>query len=113
LTRPRTVCNVPGCPNLAVERGRCQLHQRQAWDGKRNFEGYKGDWLKIRAQVLKEEPICRRCRSRPSVTVDHIKPRLEGGSEGRFNLQGLCKICRRQKDAEDAARGKKRHAEKL
>ena len=106
--RPGRPCSQPGCPNLAVKRGRCAKHQVPAWNGRRGFEGYKGDWLKIRAQVLKEEPTCRRCKVKPSDTVDHNIPKAEGGTDARGNLRGLCKDCRKIKDAEDAASGRRR-----
>ncbi len=100
-----TVCNVPGCPNISVRKGRCPVHQRQSWEGLSGFKGYKGNWLKERNQVLKEEPACRLCGA-PSVTVDHITPRAFGGTEDRGNLQALCNECRKQKDSQDAAKGR-------
>ena len=107
--RPGRPCNQPGCPNLAVKSGRCAKHQRPAWEGRRGFEGYKGDWLKIRARVLNEEPTCRAAGcNKPSVTVDHIIPKAEGGTDARGNLRGLCAEHRKKKDAEDAARGRRR-----
>jgi 5-methylcytosine-specific restriction enzyme A len=102
----KSVCNVPHCPNIAVKDGRCSKHQKIPWSGRRNFEHYKGDWQKIRRQVLKEEPNCRLC-GRPAVTVDHIVPRSRGGIDERSNLQPLCSVCRRRKDAKDAADGRR------
>ena len=101
------VCNVPGCPNIATDKGRCSRHLIPAWGGRRNFEGYQGDWLKIRAQVLKEEPYCRVC-GQQSTTVDHITPKAEGGTDIRGNLRALCDDCRSIKDKEDSARGRRR-----
>ncbi len=100
-----TVCNMPGCPNISVRKGRCPVHQRPAWEGRRGFKGYKGEWFKIRALVLKEEPTCRECGA-PSTTVDHILAKAFGGSDSRENLRALCNDCRRLKDAQDAARGR-------
>lgn len=102
-----TICNIPGCPNLATKKGRCSLHPRPVWAGRRGFEGYKGEWLNLRAQVLKEEPYCRECGA-PSTTVDHITARAFGGTDVRGNLRALCNDCRRIKDGQDAARGRKR-----
>lgn len=101
-----TICNIPGCPNLSVNKGRCALHPRPSWQGRRGFKGYKDNWLNLRAQVLKEEPTCRLCGA-PSITVDHILARAFGGSEARSNLQALCGGCRRIKDGQDAAKGRR------
>jgi 5-methylcytosine-specific restriction protein A len=70
--------------------------------------GYTKGWRQLRAQVLREEPLCRLClkgsaglrpRVEPAVEVDHIVPvtlapelRLK-----RSNLQPLCKRCHRLK----------------
>jgi len=47
---------------------------------------------KLRAQVLKEEPVCRWCGA-PSTTSDHIIPRAKGGQTVRENLAGSCATC--------------------
>ena len=98
-------CAAPGCPTLTRDTY-CDVHKPEPWAGRRGFEGYKGDWLRIRAQVLHEEPFCRMC-GRPSTTVDHIVPRARGGTDERSNLQALCNDCRRRKDAADAAEGRR------
>ena len=70
--------------------------------------GYGKDWQRLRAQVMREEPLCRIClkgshnqhpRVEAAVEVDHIVPvtlapelRLT-----RSNLQPLCKSCHRRK----------------
>ena len=100
-TKPRRPCSVCGCPNLAVEGGRCLKHKREPWAGRRGFEGYKGEYLKVRKQVLIEEPVCP-CGA-PSVTVDHIVPRSRGGSDARSNLQGRCKACHDKRSKAQAA----------
>ena len=104
--RAKTICSVPGCPDIAVSGGRCAKHQREPWAGRRGFDGYGRDWLRIRAQVLREESCCRLC-GKPATTVDHIIPKARGGSDARSNLQPLCDSCRKTKDARDAADGKR------
>src|SRR5690606_6721021 len=94
-----------GCPVLTRETY-CPKHKPESWPGRRGFEGYKGDWLKLRAQVLREEPFCRQC-GRPATTVDHIIPKSQGGTDDRSNLQALCDTCRRRKDAADSAAGRR------
>lgn len=105
--RAKTICNVPGCPNIAVKNGRCSNHQRVPWEGRTwASTGYGKNWLKIRRQVLLEEPSCRLC-GRVAVTVDHIVPKARGGSDDRSNLQPLCDLCRKMKDKRDSADGRR------
>lgn len=52
-------------------------------------------WRRLRAQVLREEPVCRYCGLRPSTVVDHVLalskyPHL---AQVRSNLVGSCKPC--------------------
>ena len=108
VQRPRSACNTPGCPNLATNKGRCAVHQRPAWEGRRGFEGYKNEYLKLRAVVLKEEPICRICGLNSSVTADHIIPVSKGGRTVRENLRGVCKPCHDNRSQRQAADGKRK-----
>jgi 5-methylcytosine-specific restriction protein A len=109
--KPGRPCSVPGCPNLAVEKGRCEEHAYPVWGGRERAtaaqRGYDWEWQKIRERVLREEPYCRWC-GKPSTTVDHIVPKARGGTDTRSNLQALCGRCRKIKDARDAAEGKRR-----
>lgn len=63
--------------------------------------------MRERAQVLREEPLCRSCLergiSRASVVVDHIRPLAWGGTDTRANKQGLCKPCHDKKSAAERA----------
>ncbi|WP_267348693.1 HNH endonuclease signature motif containing protein [Sphingomonas sp. GM_Shp_2] len=60
-----------------------------------------------RAQVLAEEPLCRKCLERglevATDEVDHIVPLSEGGTDTRDNKQGLCKPCHDAKSAAERA----------
>lgn len=98
-------CAYRGCPTLTLETY-CPVHKPEPWQGRRNYEGYQGNWPKIRAQVLSEEPHCREC-GQAAVTVDHIIPKARGGTDARSNLRSLCNACRRIKDAADAAEGRR------
>ena len=101
--RPRQICNIAGCPNIATYKGRCSQHQVPAWQGRRGFEGYGPEYLRNRRIVLKEEPVCRLCGARPSVTADHIVPVSQGGTHDRANLRGVCKQCHDARSQRQAA----------
>ena len=62
-------------------------------------------WQRIRAQVLKANPLCVMCQSAGRVTlareVDHITPLHKGGTDDTTNLQGLCVPCHADKSARD------------
>lgn len=105
--RPSSVCTYKGCPELAISGGRCAKHQREPWQGRRGFDGYKKDWLRIRKQVLTAEPNCRVCGDK-ATTVDHIVAKAFGGTDALSNLRPLCDRCRKIKDSADAAEGRRR-----
>lgn len=100
------VCNIKGCPRIAGKDGRCSQHLKPVWDGRRGFEGYKGEYLKNRRQTLKEEPYCRICGIRPSITTDHIVSKAQGGSDARSNLRGLCDACHKTRSRQQAVNGR-------
>lgn len=58
---------------------------------------YDARWQRLRAQRLKEEPLCRMClttgRSVPANVVDHIIPIKDGGTNQTENLMPLCFRC--------------------
>lgn len=63
--------------------------------------------MRERAQVLAEEPFCRRClkdgKRVASDVVDHIRPLAWGGSDTRENKQGLCDPCHDAKSKKERA----------
>lgn len=84
--------------------------KRKAWEQTRRMpvkrvRGRAGQ--KARAQVIAEEPLCRKClelgRTTPTAVVDHIKPLAWGGSDARSNKQGLCKRHHDEKSAAERA----------
>lgn len=110
-------CAQPGCPEL-VERGRCPKHQAakhkgiDARRGSSTERGYDTDWRRLRAYVLRNEPLCRECRQNErlevGVEVDHIIPIGDGGKRlDQSNLQPLCKPCHSRKtmNEQNAKRG--------
>ena len=64
-------------------------------------------WMRMRHVVLVEQPVCARCKRKPSVQVDHIIPLCKGGTDERDNLQGLCYDCHEDKTREDLGLKKK------
>ncbi len=60
-----------------------------------------------RAQVLAEEPYCRRCLEQGKHVradeVDHIVPLAAGGSDERANKQALCRPCHEVKSKAERA----------
>jgi 5-methylcytosine-specific restriction protein A len=107
-------CAQSGCPALVAHgQSRCPTHtkeRKQQADKARPSaaeRGYTWHWQKLRKQVLREEPLCRRCleqnppRVTPSDEVDHIIPLSKGGTHERSNLQALDVECHRIKSAEE------------
>jgi 5-methylcytosine-specific restriction enzyme A len=105
--RPKSPCSHPGCPALAVRRGRCEVHARQAEAEyrKRNPDtrpsaaqrGYDAKWRRIRAAYLRAHPACVLCGGTDNLEVDHIIPLAQGGTNKWSNLQVLCKSHHSQK----------------
>lgn len=60
---------------------------------------------RIRAQVLRDNPLCVMCKAKGRVTlatqVDHIKALVNGGTDTADNRQGLCDECHQVKTAQD------------
>lgn len=108
---PRSLCPEPGCPEL-TDGGRCERHKktRERRRGSSAKRGYGAAHRAMRKRVLREEPICRICRRRPSSIADHIVPREAGGSDERENYQGACKPCHDAKTRrEDGGGGRVRN----
>jgi len=82
--------------------------RRKPFQADRRKRGRAGQ--RDRAQVLAEEPLCRKCLeaglSVATDVIDHITPLSRGGSDERSNKQGLCTPCHDAKSkaerAEDA-----------
>lgn len=84
----------PGCPELAVRRGRCRRHlreQRRRSPRPSDRDGWS--WSRLRARILRRDPVCRRCHERPSAIVHHVVPIEHGGPDRDDNLIGVCREC--------------------
>jgi 5-methylcytosine-specific restriction protein A len=71
--RARTVCSVPGCPQL-TDSGRCAQHRAEAEQarGTARQRGYgHGHENRFRPGVLARDPVCVLCKRAPSLHADH------------------------------------------
>lgn len=102
-------CRKLGCPEVGhYKNGYCEKHQTLAigWHRKK-FNASKfyssGRWQKLRAWIIKRQPICMVCGMNVSEEVDHIIPLSQGGAEmDADNLQGICKACHSSKTVRDS-----------
>jgi 5-methylcytosine-specific restriction protein A len=66
---------------------------------------YDHKWKKLRDRRIQAEPLCRHCLAKGHVTpaeqVDHIIPRVQGGTDEWDNTQSLCGPCHRTKTADE------------
>lgn len=90
---PAGPCTHLGCGALAVKFSRCAAHQRPSWQHSLTpaQRGYDSAWQRLRATILKRDPICP-CGAR-ATHCDHIVPKSRGGTDDPDNLQGLCAAC--------------------
>lgn len=98
---PQRPCTQPGCARL-TSAGRCDDHKRRRESAAKR--GYGAKWRRLRAYVLRNEPLCRHCKRAPATDVDHIVPRAKGGTDAMTNLQPLCKSCHSRKTATEDGR---------
>lgn len=93
-------CIEPGCPQLTTAT-RCSLHQRSkqrttdARRGSPTQRGYGPPWQRARKAVLRLVPYCVDCGHEGSkdnpLSVDHIVPKVRGGSDDDDNLTTRCR----------------------
>lgn len=70
-------------------------------DPRRTIPLNSAAWRRLRAYVLRDEPLCRHCRRcgryTPANVVDHISG--DPSDNSRANLQSLCEPCHNRKTA--------------
>lgn len=99
---PAGPCREPGCPERAVERGRCAAHRVAPWSG--STPRSSRPWDRLRRHVLtRDEHRCYLCGA-PADQVDHVVPRFEGGTDDPDNLAAICVPCHALKSAAEAKR---------
>jgi len=100
-------------PSLRPAKPRAPWSSTPRARGTRQQRGYGRKHDAMRAQVLREEPLCRACADLGRITAtevaDHIVPKAEGGTDERSNYQGLCGRCHKGKTGEESRRGVRRH----
>ncbi|AHE51742.1 HNH endonuclease [Sphingomonas sanxanigenens] len=78
----------------------------------RQARGYGREHERIRAELLRDEPLCRECakagRVNAAVIADHIVALALGGSGDRSNYQPLCRACSDAKTARESATARRR-----
>lgn len=108
-----TPCRRAGCRNkgLSKYQGYCEKHkQHSGWfnnectKGNRHQRGYGKDWDKAKNQaLLRDDYLCVKCDEvgivTAATTVDHIIPKVQGGTDDPENLQSLCDVCHKKKTA--------------
>ncbi|MCU7916559.1 MAG: HNH endonuclease [Candidatus Thiodiazotropha sp. (ex Gloverina cf. vestifex)] len=107
-SRLLSVCPHPGC-NALTKGGRCQKHKVESnWQddkrrGTRQQRGYGAEWQRIRKRILKRDGyLCQVCRMRDATQVDHIVPKVKGGTDDPANLRAICKPCHATKTQRDS-----------
>ena len=92
----------PGCLRITTREGRCLA----CGGGTTTQRGYGATWRIRRARQLLRHPLCQWVVKLPSFTcrlratdVDHIVPKVHGGTDHAANLQSLCAAHHRAKTA--------------
>ena len=104
--RAPTPCRHPGCGAVLTKPGYCDAHRsdRRQWDSnagkrqrqeKRALPTNSAAWRALRAQVLRNEPLCRECLRRGVLCAASVVDHRDGDSHNnaRANLQPLCSRC--------------------
>jgi len=89
--RPKRPCRVTTCPNLQP----CPMHPLGGrWDGRGSSaaRGYGYDWQQRRRQVLIRDGYRCACGA-PATQVDHVIPKVQGGTDDYTNLAARCTAC--------------------
>lgn len=102
-TRAGAVCNIPGCPNDAIDGSRCPDHKPKAWATSTRRRRLPSNWRRIRlAAMQRDQHTCRVC-GEPATEVDHI---AAGDDHSMGNLQALCTPCHQAKTKVESAVGR-------
>lgn len=92
-----SICNVDGCPEVAIHRGRCEKHPPQTHRSPSSRVTGTRQWRALRTAVLLRD--AHRCRVRlkgcvyTATQVDHVVPVSKGGTNDPGNLRAACAPC--------------------
>lgn len=118
--KKRRYCTAPGCNNLiSLSDWYCEEHKnykQKRYDSKRESStkrGYGSQWRKVRAEYVKQHPICELCEkigiTKEVAVVHHKIPVKDGGAWFDFdNLQSLCAECHNRQDGHARMKGKRK-----
>jgi 5-methylcytosine-specific restriction protein A len=94
MARAGSVCNTGGCPNEAINVGRCADHQPTPYghSKERRRRSGKSGWTIQRehqAILKRDNGICYVCHRPGATEVDHIVPDFEGGADVAANKAAI------------------------
>lgn len=61
--------------------------------GSPQSRGYTRQWNNAAKALKRRQQTCTMCGTADDLTVDHIVPKVAGGTDDRSNLQVLCRRC--------------------
>ena len=101
-------------------KGRCSTcakvkqRERDQRRGTASQRGYGAAWRRLRDSVIAAHPYCSApgCGSTDNLSVDHIIPRSEGGTDDRSNLRVLCMEHNRSRPRHNAPQPRPRFSRK-
>jgi 5-methylcytosine-specific restriction endonuclease McrA len=93
-------CTFPGCSTLGTT-SRCDRHPYPDRTGPVNPKYQSARWARIRAQKLRNSPVCEQCheegRITPAKAVDHKDG--DPDNDAPENLRSMCIACHSRKTA--------------
>jgi 5-methylcytosine-specific restriction protein A len=109
---PGSRCSDPECGEMAKRGGKCERHQRKAWENPSQHtlqmdRSQEYVWRKavMVDPITNTTRMCAHCRTRVASVSDHIVPVGEGGARyDPANGQALCADCDAVKTRTDLAR---------
>ena len=85
------------------------MREAGGWRGERGTRqqrGYGAAWDRLRPTILtRDDHLCQPCKAQgkitPARTVDHIKPKSQGGTDDPSNLRAICDGCHKAKTTQE------------
>lgn len=88
MPRAPKACATVGCETRVRARAHCDEHEREPWHGSTwQTQGKPPGWDATRTAVLeRDRHVCWWCQTPGATAVDHLVPRVVGGSDDPSNL---------------------------